>query len=187
MLKCNIAQIHGLNWVLAKKVKNFKIHYRVIRFYDKFVYYCKRDTPMRGLSMCTAVEAALALYSQKVWMKNCFIQHSGRFNFIQTPYFGCCGVSGISVLTPLRRRFWSRWHTCLQIGWPISKKDSKGVWRMLRRSSCKQRTICIIWDRSRFTAGTCTPGIKGTKYLRPTSCIPCLLLFPNISDSHLIY
>jgi hypothetical protein len=40
MLNCNIAQIHGLNWVLAKKGKNFKIHYRVICFYDKFVYYC---------------------------------------------------------------------------------------------------------------------------------------------------
>jgi hypothetical protein len=41
--------------------------------------------PMRGLSMCIVVEAALALYSQKMWMKNRFIQHSRRFNFIQTP------------------------------------------------------------------------------------------------------
>jgi hypothetical protein len=33
-LKCNIDQIHGLNYVLANKVKNFKIHYKVIYFYD---------------------------------------------------------------------------------------------------------------------------------------------------------
>jgi hypothetical protein len=45
--------------------------------------------------MCTAIEAALALYSQKMWMKNRSIQHSGRFNFIQMPFFGFCGISGL--------------------------------------------------------------------------------------------
>jgi hypothetical protein len=65
MLKCNIAQIHDLNWVLAKKVKNFKIHYRVIRLYDKFIYYCKRNIPMRGLSMCIATEVAQEITHKK--------------------------------------------------------------------------------------------------------------------------
>jgi hypothetical protein len=31
-LKCNRDHIHGLNWVLADKVKRFKIHYIVIHF-----------------------------------------------------------------------------------------------------------------------------------------------------------
>jgi hypothetical protein len=77
-LKCNIDQIHGLNWVLVKKVKNFKIHYTIIHFYDKFVCYCKRNISTRGLSTCTAAKATQEVYPQKTWMKNRLIQHSKR-------------------------------------------------------------------------------------------------------------
>jgi hypothetical protein len=53
---CIIDQIHGLNWVLANKVKNFKIHYMVIWFYDQFVCYWKWNTPTRHLSTSSAAE-----------------------------------------------------------------------------------------------------------------------------------
>jgi hypothetical protein len=49
-------QIHGLNRVLANKVKNFKIHYTVICFYDQFVCNWKENTSMRDLSTTSAAK-----------------------------------------------------------------------------------------------------------------------------------
>ena len=46
-LKCNKDHIHGLNWVLANKVKKLKIHYMDIIFLQtkqgrssKMIFYC---------------------------------------------------------------------------------------------------------------------------------------------------
>jgi hypothetical protein len=46
--------------------------------------------------MCTAAEATQKVYSQKMGMKNRFMQHSERLKVIQTPFYGACGVSGLS-------------------------------------------------------------------------------------------
>jgi hypothetical protein len=60
-LKCNIDQIHGLNWVLANKVKNFKIYYTVICFYDKFV----KRISLQGVYQCALVQKPPKKFTHK--------------------------------------------------------------------------------------------------------------------------
>jgi hypothetical protein len=68
-LNCNIDQIHGLNGVLANKVKNFKIHYRVIHFYDQFVCNWKWNTPMK-ICQQPQLQKKTASIQIRNWMKN---------------------------------------------------------------------------------------------------------------------
>jgi hypothetical protein len=51
----------------------------VIRFYDKFICYRKRNIPMRYLSTCSGAKAIQEVHSQKTWIKNHFMQHLERF------------------------------------------------------------------------------------------------------------